>query len=178
MGDAAVAVLFLGRFLQGDRVQPLSLSDDLERRMTRDAQHPCREAGLATKPLQVLHRAQEGLLRHVLRVLLLPQHPQRQRINPLFVTVGQRLKCGQLSPLGAFHQLRVRWHSMYRFLRHLFNGFTALAMGSTDPRAAARMSVRTVATGYGHPQTRSSPSDGAAWNPRPLRRWGRSKSAA
>jgi hypothetical protein len=61
--------------------------------MTRDAQQPRCETRVPTKAAQVLHRAQEGLLRHVLGVLLLAQHPQRQRINPLLVTVGQCLKC-------------------------------------------------------------------------------------
>ena len=75
--------------------------------MAGDAQHPGRETRLAAKAFKIFQHAQKGLLRDILGVLFLAQHPHGQRINTLLVTVGQRLERIQLARLGAAHQLGI-----------------------------------------------------------------------
>ena len=86
--------------------------------MGGNAQQPGSEAGVTAKAGQVLQRAQEGLLRHVLGVLLVAQHPQRQGIDPLLVTVSERLEGVQFTRLGASDQREVG-QLMDRRVRHI-----------------------------------------------------------
>jgi len=75
--------------------------------VARDSQQPGGKTGFAAKTLQVFQRAQKGLLRDILRILLLPQHPHRQGIHPPFMAGGQRLEDIQLARLRALHQFRI-----------------------------------------------------------------------
>ena len=97
----------LSRFLQRNHVQAFAFADHFKRGVAGDAQQPGGKTGFPAKTIEIFQRAEKGLLRDILRILLLPQHPHRQGINPLFMAGGQHLEGIQVARLRALHQFKI-----------------------------------------------------------------------
>jgi hypothetical protein len=105
--DIIEILRFLSRRLQRNHLQAFAFANQFKGGVAGNAQQPGGKAGFPSKTIESLQRAQKCLLRHILGILLLPQHPHRQGIDPLFMAGGQHLKGIQVACLRALHQFNI-----------------------------------------------------------------------
>jgi hypothetical protein len=87
--------------------QDSALARHLEGSVDGNGGKPSRERGGFPETREVPHRAEECLLRHILRVMFGASQTKSQPINPAFVARDQGLEGGQVSILGDSNQFLI-----------------------------------------------------------------------